>query len=189
MLRTRTQLLAAITCAVAFALTGCSDEASDTTSATSLPSLDDDQAYDRAVKIKPKMDAHDVDEPLPEGTAWATPAYIEKYNDGLATQHDNGLTLSGKVTTTATHPKDSNPDAAGGWDLTVYSCTTTTVRLHKDGRDVTADPRDPTKVLPKGPRDNVHILSFTSQDKGTTWQVDRSRMLSDEEAEKSPCAQ
>ena len=171
---------------------GCGGDSDDeTTSAASGSSspitYDDEHAYAEAKKISAKLVAYDNIEPLPEDTAWATSKYITSYNDRLRTLKDAGATKKGSVTTTATYLAESNPTAAAGWDLTIYRCSVSTARLYIDGKDVSADPTDPTKRLPKGPHRNVHLLSFTTADMGKTWQLDKVQFLAGERAEKSSC--
>lgn len=192
MRRRSTALLA---CAALLALAGCGgDGDADTSTAASSstsPSSstpDDDQAFAAAKKLEPKLRAHDPNKPLPPDAEWATTSYRSTYNDALAALKKQGVTKTGKVTTTGMFPAESKPDAAGGWDLTMFRCSTSTVRYLKGGKDVTASPEDPTKLLPKGPHDNVHLLSFTTSDQGKTWQLNQSRQLTGKGLKETPCA-
>lgn len=157
-------------------------------SASSKPTYDDEYAFAKAKKVNENLRAHDPNTQLPKNTKWATTSYIKAYNDSLAQMKKQGVTEKGKVTVTATHPAKSNPDAAGGWDLTMYQCSTSTVRYYRDGEDITADPADPSKPAPKGPQKNVHLKIYTTPDQGKTWQLDKSQLLRGKDAKESPCA-
>lgn len=178
-------------------LAGCgsgSETTSTPSGSSSTPSgspstvtYDDGYAYAKAKKIVAKLPANDNSEPLPEDTAWATTKHITSYNDQLRALKDAGATKKGSITTTAVYLAESNPEAAAGWDLTIYQCSVSTARLYIDGKDVSADPMDSTKLLPKGPRRNAHLLSFTTADNGKTWQLDKVQLLAGERAEESSC--
>lgn len=161
---------------------------SSSSSSTSQVTYDDTHAYTEAKKAEEKYRAHDINKPLSDDAEWATPSYIKAYNDQLAALKKQGVTQKGTVKVDSVHEGTSNPDAVGGWDLTMYQCSTSTVRLYKDGKDVTARPEDPTKPMPKGPQKNVHLVSYTTPDDGKTWQVDKTQILFGKDAKESPCA-
>ncbi|WP_415830735.1 hypothetical protein [Janibacter anophelis] len=171
-------------------MAGCGGESEGTdttTSASSSTTYDDEYAYAEAKKVDAKFQAHDGSKPLPTDTEWATDSFIKGYNEEVQAQNDAGVVEKGKVTITGTHPAESRPDAPGGWDLTMYQCSVSTIRYFKDGVDVTVRQEDPSEPLPKGPHDNVHLLSFTSPDDGKTWQLDESQYLYGDRAEEAPC--
>lgn len=78
--------------------------------------------------------------------------------------------------------------AKGGWRLTTYRCSTSTERLYKGDKDVTAAASDPTKPLPKGPHDNVHRHRYVSTDQGKTWKLDIVWLVYGDEVKETPCA-
>lgn len=159
-----------------------------TSSASSEPTYDDEYAYAEARKVATQFRELPSRKPLPEGTKWATAAYITAYNEQMASLKEQGITEKGSVEVNSMHEETSDTDAPGGWDLTMYECSTSTVRAYKDGKDVTGTPGDPSTPLPKGPRDTVHLLSYTSPDGGKTWQLDKVQQLLGKDAEESPCA-
>ncbi|KRE39509.1 hypothetical protein ASG73_04145 [Janibacter sp. Soil728] len=192
-MRYRSTTVVASAVALVALLAGCGDDSdsdtvSSSSSTTSQSAPDDEQAYAAAEKVEPKLGAHNPNTPLPDDVEWATSSYARTYNDSLAALKKQGVTKTGKVTTTGMFPVESDPDAAGGWDLTMYRCSTSTVRYLKGGKDVTASPDDPTKLLPKGPHKNVHLLSFTTPDQGKTWQLNKSQLLTGKGLKETPCA-
>ncbi|WP_068258970.1 hypothetical protein [Janibacter limosus] len=60
---------------------------------------------------------------------WISDRYRQAYNDNLAKLKKAGVTTKGKVETTSMHVAESDPDAAGGWELSMYVCVVSTVRL------------------------------------------------------------
>lgn len=161
---------------------------SSSSSSTSQVTYDDTYAYTEAKKVSVERQSHNVQQKLPEDTEWATASYIKTYNDEVDALKEKGITRKGTVKVDSVHEGTSNPDAVGGWDLTMYQCSTSTVRLYKGGKDITARPEDPTKPMPKGPQKNVHLVSYTTPDDGKTWQVNKSQILFGKDAKESPCA-
>ncbi|SMC83453.1 hypothetical protein [Janibacter indicus] len=192
---TLTRSSQALACAAALlTLAACGGDAdgektsASSSSTSSEPTYDDDYAFAEAKKVSPKLRAHDPNTPLPEGTEWATASYIKAYNGSRAEMKKQGIREKGTVTVESTHLAESNPDAVGGWDLTVYECSTSTVRYYQGSKDVTSRPEDPSKPAPKGPQENVHLVSYTTPDGGKTWQLDKSQLLLGKDAKESPCA-
>lgn len=72
--------------------------------------------------------------------------------------------------------------------MTVYNCNVSTMRAYIDGEDVSRDPHDEDKPLPKGPRDGVSLDRYTTPDDGKSWQIDDSQIVSAADAKDSPCA-
>ncbi|SMC53036.1 hypothetical protein [Janibacter indicus] len=192
---TLTRSTQAMACAAALlTLAACGGDAdgektsASSSSTSSEPTYDDDYAYAEAKKIAPMMRKIAAGKPLPKDTEWATASYIKAYNDQVASLKKKGITEKGSVTIDSMHQDASNPDAPGGWDMTMYECSTSTVRYYKDGKDVTGTPGDSNTRLPKGPHENVHLLSFTTSDDGKTWQLDEVQQLLGNDARQSPCA-
>lgn len=184
----------AMACAAALVtLAACGGDAdgektsASSSSTSSAPTYDDAYAYTEAKKIEPKQRAHDLNKPLPEDTEWATPKFVQSFNKEMSTIKNAGAVQKGHIKATATYPAESDPDAPGGWDLTMYQCSTSTVRLYKDGKDVSGTPGNPSTPLPMGPQMNVHLKSYTTPDQGKTWQLDKSQYLSGKDAKESPC--
>lgn len=190
---TLTRYTQALACAAALlALAACGGDAdgektSASSSSTSEPTYDDGYAYAEARKVAPKLRKVGAGKLLPEDTAWATSSFIKAYNDEMSSLKEQGITEKGYVKVNSMHEEASNPDAVGGWDLTMYECSTSTVRLYKGGKDVTGTPGDPSTPLPKGPREAVHLLSYTTPDDGKTWQLDKAQQLLGEDAKEAPC--
>lgn len=161
---------------------------SSSSSSTSQVTYDDDYAYAEAKKVATEWRNVPSGKQLPESSEWATPSFIKAYNDQVTSLKEQGITEKGSVKVHSMHEETSNPDAVGGWDLTVYECSTSTVRAYKDGKDVTGTPGDPSTPLPKGPRSAVHLLSYTTPDDGKTWQLDKVQQLLGKDAKESPCA-
>lgn len=185
----------ALACAAALlTLAACGGDAdgektsASSSSTSSEPTYDDDYAYAQAEKVQTKVRGIKPNEPIPKGATWATRSYIKAYNEDVADQKNAGVVERGSVTVDAMHPLDSNPEAPGGWDLTMYQCSTSTVRYFKDGEDVTARPEDPNKPMPSGPQKNVHLLSFKTPDDGRTWQIDNAQLVYGAEVKETPCA-
>lgn len=193
---TLTRSTQALACAAALlTLAACGGDADgEKTSASSSaptssePTYDDAYAFAQAKKVADKVRHRPAGKSLPKGTSWATGSYIKAYNDQIASLKEQGITEKGSLKVNSMHEGTSKPDAVGGWDLTVYQCSTSTVRYYKDGKDVTGTPGDPNTPLPKGPRENVHLLSYTTPDDGKTWQLDKAQQLLGEDAKESPCA-
>lgn len=192
MVRTRRAAGIAALAAGAVLLTGCGgdsggEETSSSTTASAEPTYDEAYIMGQVKKVDAALRARDLNEPIPEDAAWASDKYRTAYNADTAQTKKSGLVTKGRVTTTALHLDTSDPDAPGGWYVTVYACATSTVRGYIDGKDVTADPNDPGKLLPKGPRDVVQHAGYTTPDDGKTWQLDRMTTLTEQEAKDSPC--
>lgn len=192
---TRARSTVVVCAAVLVALTGCSGDSdsekastTSTSSASSEPTYGDEYAYAEAKKVNENLRAHDPNKPLPTTAKWATDNYRKKYNDEVASLEKVGVTTKGRVKVTSTHLDESNPDATGGWALTTYVCSISTMRLYDgEGNDVSADPADANKPLPKGPRNAVHLYSYATPDQGKTWQLDEVQSLSGKDAKNSPC--
>lgn len=186
-----TQVLACAAALVTLAACGGDADGEKTSasssSTSSEPTYDDEYVLAEAKGAAGKQRAHDPNKPLPKSTEWATASYVKAYNDELETLKKAGVTRKGEVTVTATHLQESNSDAVGGWDLTVVQCSSSTSRLYKDGKDVTGTPGDPGTPLPKGPHQNVHLMSFTTPDNGKTWRLDKVQQLLGKDAKESPC--
>lgn len=182
--------------AVLVALTGCSGNSesdktsasSSTASASSKPTYDDDHIMAEVAKTNTAFRGHDPNALIPKDADWATDEFRGLYNADTKELKDMGVVQKGTVTTKALHLAKSDPDAPGGWSVTVYNCKVSTIRLHIDGEDVTMDPHDADKPLPKGPRNGVSLDRYTTPDAGKTWQVDDSQLLSPKDAKASPCA-
>lgn len=163
-------------------------EPTSSSSSTSPVTYDDTHAYTEAKKVATEWRSVPSGKQLPESSDWATASFIKAYNDQVANLKKQGIAEKGSVRVHSMHEETSNPDAVGGWDLTVYECSTSTIRAYKDGKDVTGTPGDPSTPLPKGPREAVHLLSYTTPDKGKTWQLDKVQQLLGKDAKESPCA-
>lgn len=187
----RDRVVGGVLCAALLTLAGCGDDASAPPPTSSSPStaVDEEQAYAEVKKVDTKFRAHDQDEPLAADTTWASDAFRKQFNDDVAKREEQGLTRKGSTKVTGIHPSESKPEAPGGWDLSIFVCSTSTVRLYdKDGKDMTGDPSNPGQPLPPGPRDNVHLMSFTTPDDGTTWQLDKMHLIPNKYVEETPCA-
>lgn len=184
----------AIACAAALVtLAACGGDtdgekaSASSSSRTSEPTYGDDYAYAKAKKVDKKLKAHDSNKPLPEDATWVTDNYRDGYNAEVAEFKKVNAVKKGKVTVNSIHLNKSEPDAAGGWMLSTYVCSTSTMRFYQDGKDVSSMPGDPDTPLPKGPRDSVHLQSFVTPDSGKTWQLDNVQLLSGKDAKESPC--
>lgn len=187
---TPSRTLQATVCAITLiGLTACgSDSDTPTTSSNSAePTYDDDYAFEEAQAIEPKRRAHDPNTKLSEDTPWATKAYIDLVNSNYTAMKKEGVVEKGTVKVNSTHLAKSDPDAPGGWDLTLYQCSTSTIRYFKGDKDITTDPKNDGAPLPKSPRDNVHLLTFYTPDQGKTWQIDDVQLLTGKRAAEAPC--
>lgn len=187
--------LATAACAglLAVSLAGCGDDSSDastTSSSSTSESTSEDtdkHAYAEAEAAIKAKDQHDMNKPVPADAEWADDTYRKAVKDALAEDRKMKVTRKGEVTNDSVHPETSDPDAPGGWDLSVISCSTSTVRIYDDkGKDVTGDP-DTGEDLPKKPQKGVHRVSFTTPDDGETWQIHQIQQLDEKEAKESPC--
>ncbi|QNF93333.1 hypothetical protein [Janibacter sp. YB324] len=195
---TLTRSTPAMACAAAvLSLAACGGDADgektsatspESSAASSEPTYDDDYAYAEAKKTMPKLRRHDPNKPIPASADWATANYRRAYNEEVASFKKLGVTTRGTVQVTSTQLAESNRDAVGGWDLSVYVCSVSTTRLYdSEGNDVSADPVDASKSLPKGPRKGAHLYNYTTADQGKTWKLDEVLYLSGKDAEESPC--
>lgn len=193
-----TRPVAAFACAAAVVLSvaGCGSDkpAAETGAATSSsstpspePTYDKAYAFAEAKKIEAKRDKADV-WVLPKDTPWATTRYITDYNKEAQAQKKAGVTEKGKVSNQVFHLDKLDRKAKGGWRLSIYECSTSSVRYYKGDEDVTVYPWDTSKPMPKGPRNNVHRIRYVSTDKGKTWQVDVSMLVYGDEVKETPCA-
>ncbi len=188
---------AALCAALMTTVAGCGDngggettESSTTfsSSTSSQPTYDEDHVMDQVQKANTAFNAVEPNATIPDTAAWATAAYRKKYNDGLAEYRDIGAVVKGKVSSSSLHLASSKPDAPGGWDVTVYNCAVSTQRVYIDGKDATTDPENPAETLPKGPRHEVFLDSYTTPDGGKTWQLNNTQLVKGKKAEESPCA-
>lgn len=188
----------AMACAVALVtLSACGGDADGekTSTSTSASSASSEQTYDEdhimteVEKVDTAFRARDLNEGIPEDADWVTDEYRQSYNADAAKTRDSGVVKKGETTTTALHLDESEPDAPGGWYVTVYACTSSTVRVYIDGEDVSADPSDPSKPLPKGSRESVMLNRYTTPDGGTSWQLDGVTPLEGKDAQDTPCEQ
>lgn len=168
--------------------TSTSSASSSTSSASSEPTYGEDHIMTEVRKADKAFRALDPNALIPKDADWVTDEYRKTYNADTNELKDMGVVQKGAVTTKALHLAKSDPDAPGGWYVTVYNCNVSTIRLYIDGEDVTADPHDEDKAVPKGPRDAVSLDRYTTPDAGKTWQVDDSQLLSPTDAKDSPCA-
>lgn len=191
--------VSAFACAAAVVLSvaGCGSdkpavEADAATSSSSTPSpeptYDKAYAFAEAKKVEAKRAALGPLEDLPKDTPWATAGFIKSVNEERAELRKAGVTVKGKITTTGQHVDKLDRKSKGGWRLTTYECSTSTVRYLKGDKDVTAVATDPSKPLPKGPHDNVHRHRYVSTDKGKTWKVQQSWLIYSDEVKETPCA-
>ncbi|UUZ43937.1 hypothetical protein LP422_14755 [Janibacter limosus] len=195
-LRRRATTTVVLCSALALILTGCGNDASESSGSSSAPSsgssstmYGEDHVMDQVKKANTAFHGIDPNAKIPDTAAWATAAYRKKYNDDPAKYKDIGAVVKGKVSSSSLHLASSKPDAPGGWDVTVYNCTVSTQRVYIDGKDVTSDPKNPKKTLPKGPRDSVFSDSYTTPDGGRTWQLNNTQPVTGKQADESPCAE
>lgn len=194
---TLTRCTQAMACAAAvLSLAACGGDADgERTSATSSassatssePTYDDDYAFAAVGRVDEEFRAHDANQPLPEDATWATETFRERYDAEVAEFKKVGAVKKGKVAVNSRHLHESDRDAVGGWTLSAYVCSTSTMRFYQDGKDVSSMPGDPSEPLPKGPRDGVHLQTYVTPDQGKTWQLDDVQLLSGKDAEESPC--
>lgn len=194
MRRVRTRDIAALACAASLlTLCACGDDESGTSDPTSSATAstsatsDDEHAMEQVRAIDKQLRAADPSKPLPEDATWATDGFRTRFDAAAADFTEAGAVFTGKITTESLHLGESDPDAPGGGQLTAYACTVDTTRIIVDGKDVTAHPNDPTKVLPKKPRHDTYLNTYSTTDDGTTWQLDRSRNLPDKDKKGTPC--
>lgn len=188
--------MTALCAALMMTVAGCGDsgggettEPSTTSSSStsSQPTYDENHIMDEVRRVDKELRKLGPNDKISADAAWATSGYRTAYNEGVAATEDAGAKLKGKVTTDSLRLADSEPDAPGGWNVTVYLCATSTVRAYIDGEDVSADPEDSSKPLPKGPRTSAFLESFTTPDGGRTWQLDDSQVLTGTDGEKARC--
>lgn len=192
----RTPLTITLAGVLALTVAGCANgNANEPNTTSSSPSSssngnwDKDHATQQAEKALAAQDKHDVNEPIDEDKAsnWASPQYIQAYNQDLKEIHDQQLRQKGKVETTAVHFRDLDPKAAGGPDLTVVACSISTVRMiGPNGKDVTGDP-ETGEPLPKKPLKGAHLVSLTTDDQGETWQLAGIQQLTGKSAKETQC--
>lgn len=168
--------------------TTTSSASSSTSSVSSEPTYDEDHIMTEVAKANTAFREHGLNTKIPKDADWVTDEYRKTYNDGMVELKEMGVVQKGKASTKALHLEKSDPDAPGGWYVTVYNCNVSTVRVYIDGEDVSADPLDADKPLPKGPRDGVSLDRYTTPDGGKSWQVDDVQVLSAKDAKASPCA-
>lgn len=191
---TLTRSSMALACAAALlTLAACGGDAdgektsASRSSTSSAPTYDDDHAFAEAKQVDKKFRAHDANQPIPGDTTWATDSFRQRYNAEVAEFKKVGAVKKGKVTVNSIHLEESDRGAAGGWTLSTYVCSTSTMRFYQDGKDVSSMPGDPDTPLPKGPRDGVHLQNYVTADDGATWQLDNVQLLSGKDAKESPC--
>ncbi|CAM4193995.1 hypothetical protein [Janibacter anophelis] len=198
-LHTRPTVATASLAAALVALAGCGGESegTDTTtsassssasSTTSEPTYDEAHIMGEVKKANTEFHGLDPNAMIAEDVDWATDAFRKSYNDNRTEYKEKGVVLKGKVTTDSLHLAKSEPDAPGGWYVSVYNCSSTTVRAYLNGKDVTLDPSNPDKLLPKGPRDNVFLDRYSTPDDGASWLLDNAKRLTGKEVAESPCA-
>lgn len=178
--------IAAAAAVVTLSAASCSnstDPGGTTTETTASPTTseatyDDEHAFTEAEKAAKQAVARDPNSEVPQDASWATASYKAGRAEALADNRKQGIEIKGSRKWTGAKRGASNPDAAGGWDLTMNVCTSNTTRAFKDGKDVSLGPDG--KPLPKGARDVVELYSFVTPDKGKTWQVDQVQQLEGE---------
>ncbi|MCT1618384.1 hypothetical protein [Janibacter hoylei] len=168
--------------------TSTSSASSSTSSASSEPTYGEDHIMTEVRKADKAFRALDPNAPIPKDADWVTDEYRKAYNADNVELKNIGLVQKGKTTTKSLHLDKSDPDAPGGWYVTVYNCNVSTMRAYIDGEDVSRDPHDEDKPLPKGPRDGVSLDRYTTPDDGKSWQIDDSQIVSAADAKDSPCA-
>lgn len=188
---------AAACVAALLTLAACSGDAdgekttasSSASSASSEPTYGEDHIMTEVRKADKAFRALDPNALIPEDADWVTDEYRNTYNADTNELKDMGVVQKGKVTTKALHLAKSDPDAPGGWHVTVYNCNVSTRRVYLDGEDVSADPLDADKPLPKGPRKSVLLDSYTTPDGGKSWQLNDVAPLEGKDAQDTPCEQ
>lgn len=171
-------------------LTACSDSTAEgtqsPTTATSEPTTEapeevtDKEAFAEAERAARESVRHDTNKEVPKGADWASQAYRAERAKMVKTYRDRGITIRGESTWLGSEQGVSNRDAPGGWDLTLHVCTSSTTRAYIGDKDVSLDADG--KPLPKGTRKVRELFSFTTPDKGQTWQVQQVQ-----EEEWQPC--
>lgn len=169
--------------------TSTSSASSSTSSASSEPTYGEDHIMTEVRKAHKAFRALDPNALIPKDADWVTDEYRKTYNADTNELKDMGVVQKGKVTTKSLHLDKSDPDAPGGWYVSVYACTSSTLRAYIDGEDVSADPLDPNKPLPKGPQEGVLLDSYTTPDGGKSWQLDNVTPLVGKDAQGTPCGQ
>ncbi|CAM4069506.1 hypothetical protein [Janibacter anophelis] len=200
-LRSRPTVVTACVATALMTLAGCgsgegegtdttaSSSSSNSSSASSEPTYDEAHIMTEVRKADRAFRALDPNELIPEDADWVTDSYRTKYNSDTKELKDAGLVQKGKVTTKSLHLATSEPDAPGGWQVTVYNCNVSTRRVYQDGEDVSADPLDPSKPLPEGPRESVLLDSYTTPDGGKSWQLDDVAPVEGKDSQDTPCDQ
>lgn len=191
----RTHVAAGIGAALVMTMAGCGDDSgsestqssSGASSSSTSPTYDERHIMSEVRRVDEQLRALGPSTKIPKDADWATDNFRTPYNDEITSTKDSGVVLKGKVTTDSLRLASSDPDAPGGWDVTVHLCTTTTVRAYIDGEDVSTDPADPDKPLPKGPRHNAYTTKYVTPDDGKTWQIDDSRLLTGSDAKEARC--
>lgn len=192
--RTRTSA-AAVGAALVMTMTACGEDGGGESTSSSSGTASSPQTYSEGhilaevKKVDKKLRAVGQGKTIPEDADWATDAFRKPYNDEVKSTKDAGAVVRGKITTESIRLASNDPDAPGGWDVSTYQCTKSTVRIYIDGKDVTADPEKPDKLLPKGPRVSAFRKSFTTPDDGKTWQIDDSVRLTGKDEEKARCSE
>lgn len=182
--------------ALVLTMAGCGDdggEASDATStesssAGSSPTYGEDHIMAQVKKVNTSLQSLGPSEKIPTDADWATDSFRKSYDATRDGYTEHGAEVKGKVTSTALHLDESDPEAPGGWDVSVYNCAESTLRLYVDGEDITPDPDSPGQILPKGPQTEIYLQSFATPDGGKSWQLDDSQLVEGTQAEESPCA-
>ena len=145
---------------------------------TSEVTYNDEHAFTEAEKAARQFQEHDVNKTLTEKDSWASAPFRQDFNSGVADSEKQGITIKGTTELTGFKRGKSNPDATGGWDLSAYVCSSSDARAYKGDKDVSLGPDG--KPLPKGKRDVVYLYSFTTPDKGKTWQIADAQQVEDE---------
>lgn len=195
----RTRSIGVVVCAaIVVTVAGCSSEGTAAETSTSAgsssstpspePTYGKAYAFAEVKKVEAKRAALGPLEDLPKDTPWATAGFIKSVNEERAELRKAGVTVKGKIRTTGQHVDKLDRQSKGGWRLTTYECSTSTVRYLKGDKDVTGAATDPSKPLPKGPHDNVHRHRYVSTDKGKTWKVQQSWLIYSDEVKETPCA-
>lgn len=172
-------LATTLAAAAALTLAGCSgDSAADGTDGPSFtPSSSqsettptDEEVFAAAEASAKKDIALPPGARVPKDATWATDTFRSARAKAAREVEKQGLTFKGATTWRGARPEASEPDAVGGWQVTMHVCTESTTRVYKDGKDVSAGKDG--KPLPKGKRQVAYLYSFATPDDGKTWQVD-----------------
>lgn len=176
--RRRPAYLAAALAAAALAMSGCSGDSS-AQEQTPTPSADpstseatptEEEVFAAAEASAKKVVPMSPGARIPKDATWATEAFRKDRDEAADEVEKQGLTFKGKTTWLGARPEASDPDASGGWQVTMHVCSESTTRIYKDGKDVSAGKDG--KPLPKGKREVAYLYSFATPDEGKTWQVD-----------------